>query len=115
MVPIEKNANYLLVDHAKQNAPPGSYSWKFINDSIDAGTRKPIEDYLCTEAPRKARAVGSSLPQKGTRTPFTAQDDLILSKWVAENERLGVGIHGNTIYKEFEEKVRFHCCTVIGL
>ncbi|EMR66355.1 putative transcription factor protein [Eutypa lata UCREL1] len=104
VVPIEKNANYLLVDHAKQNAPPGSYSWKFINDSIDAGTRKPIEDYLCTEAPRKARAVGSSLPQKGTRTPFTAQDDLILSKWVAENERLGVGIHGNTIYKEFEEK-----------
>lgn len=106
MVNLEKNADYLLVDHARPNSLPGAYSWKLIADSLEAGALKRIEDYLCTDPTRTARPVGSSLPQKGTRTPFTSQDDQILSKWVAKNEKLGMGIYGNVIYKDLEEKVR---------
>ncbi|RYP50863.1 hypothetical protein DL768_003698 [Monosporascus sp. mg162] len=107
VVPIEKNADYMIADHARQDAPPGSYSWKFIDDCLDAGILKPIEDYLCTEAPRKSRPVGSSIRQKGTRTPYTAEDDQILFKWVAKHEKMGVKVMGTSIYQELEAKSRW--------
>ncbi|RYO92025.1 hypothetical protein DL766_006619 [Monosporascus sp. MC13-8B] len=108
VVPIEKNADYLIADHARQDVPPGSYSWKFIDDCLEAGTLKPIEDYLCTEAPRKPRPVGSSIRQKGTRTPYTAEDDQILFKWVAKHEKLGVPVMGTSIYQALEAKYPHH-------
>ncbi|RYP64657.1 hypothetical protein DL771_008670 [Monosporascus sp. 5C6A] len=107
VVPIEKNADYLIADHARQDAPPGSYSWKFIDDCLEAGTLKPIEDYLCTEAPRKSRPVGSSIRQKGTRTPYTAEDDQILFKWVAKYEKMGKPVMGTSIYQKLEAKSRW--------
>ncbi|RYP90493.1 hypothetical protein DL770_003404 [Monosporascus sp. CRB-9-2] len=108
VVPIEKNADYLIADHARQDAPPGSYSWKFIDDCLEAGTLKPIEDYLCTEAPRKSRPVGSSIRQKGTRTPYTAEDDQILFEWVAKHEKAGKPVMGTSIYQKLEEKYPHH-------
>ncbi|RYP24995.1 hypothetical protein DL765_000223 [Monosporascus sp. GIB2] len=108
VVPIEKNADYLIADHARQDVPPGSYSWKFIDDCLEAGTLKPIEDYLCTEAPRKSRPVGSSIRQKGTRTPYTVEDDQILFKWVAKHEKLGVPVMGTSIYQALEAKYPHH-------
>ncbi|RYP09185.1 hypothetical protein DL764_001456 [Monosporascus ibericus] len=108
VVPIEKNADYLIADHARQDAPPGSYSWKFIDDCLEAGTLKPIDDYLCTEAPHTSRPVGSSIRQKGTRTPYTAEDDQILFKWVAKHEKLGVPVMGTSIYQALEAKYPHH-------
>ncbi|RYP75796.1 hypothetical protein DL769_003752 [Monosporascus sp. CRB-8-3] len=108
VVPIEKNADYLIADHARQDAPPGSYSWKFIDDCLEAGTLKPIEDYLCTEAPLKSRPVGSSIRQKGTRTPYTSEDDQILFKWVAKYEKLGKRVMGTSIYQDLEAKYPHH-------
>lgn len=106
MVLLEKHADYILADHARQNPPKGSYSWKFVNDSLEAGALKPMQEYLCTKAPRTAWSVGSLVSQKGTRTPFTAEDDRILAKWVTQQERSGEGILGNAIYEELEQKVR---------
>lgn len=105
MVRIEKNADYLIADHARQDAPPGSYSFNFISDCIATGTFKQIEDYARPEASRKTRPVGSSAPQRGFRTAFTPEDDALLSKWVTWCEKKGYHILGNTIYEQLEQKV----------
>lgn len=51
------------------------------------------------------RPSGSAAPLKSTRTKFTAEDDLILRRWVASNERKGESVAGNVIYKELADKV----------
>ncbi len=71
---------------------------------MEDGTLKPIDDYLRPPA-HEPRPVGSSLPQKGTRTAFNAEEDRILAKWVAKHENMGISIKGNSIYKELELKV----------
>ena len=104
MVRLEKGADYLISDHARNDAPPGSYSWKFIDDSLQAGALQPMEKYLCANP--QVRPVGSSVPSKGTRTAFTPEDDEILSAWVKKHTQMRLGISGNVIYKKLELEVR---------
>ncbi|KAF3068295.1 hypothetical protein GL218_08326 [Daldinia childiae] len=116
VVPLEKNADYLIADHAKKNAcPPGSYSFKWIDESCRAGVLKEPENYLCMPSkqsePTKQggpRPSGSAAPLKTTRTKFTAEDDLILRRWVASNERKGELVLGNAIYKQLADKYPHH-------
>lgn len=104
MVRLEKNADYLIADHARNDAPPGSYSWKFIEDTLQDGIMPPMEKYLCANP--QVRPVGSTVPSKGTRRAFTPQDDQILVAWVKKHAQMGSGISGNTIYQDLALKVR---------
>ncbi len=46
------------------------------------------------------------MPAKGTRNPYTKEDDEELWKWVTAHERKGGAVQGNEIYKQLEEVVR---------
>ncbi|OTB10758.1 hypothetical protein K445DRAFT_322661 [Daldinia sp. EC12] len=113
VVSLEKNADYLIADHVKKNTcPPGSYSYKWIEESCKAGVLKDPENYLCVPARQKGSqppsSTGTLKAAKGTRVKFTAEDDLILKKWVARNERLGEGLQGNRIYQALEAEYPHH-------
>lgn len=107
---LEKNAQILIADHVRRDAPPGSYSWQLIEKAVTAGSLpEDIEDYRI-KPKGTVRAVGASAPGKSTRTPFTKADDDILIKWVLKAERRGVSAKGNEMYKSLEETVSFTLC-----
>lgn len=98
MVPLENRADFLIADHARRDAPPGSYSWRLIDDAVKNGGMGNKEDYLIHRAVAASRPPGSSQPGKGTRTPFTAADDELLWRWTLLNERQGNSLKGNMIW-----------------
>ncbi|KAH9988231.1 TRF2-interacting telomeric protein/Rap1 C terminal domain-containing protein [Xylariaceae sp. FL0662B] len=104
VVPLEKNADYLISDPARKDAPPGSYSFKFIEDSVEAGALQDFEKYLCNSSEPDSRPVGSTIAARATRTPFTREDDKILTEWVARKEREGAPTYGYEIYKKLAAK-----------
>ncbi|KAI1798795.1 TRF2-interacting telomeric protein/Rap1 C terminal domain-containing protein [Daldinia bambusicola] len=112
VVPLEKNADYLISDHLKkQSCPAGSYSYRWIEDSCKAGVLEDPEKYLCVPAQQSAKQPSrsaASVPVKGTRMKFTAEDDRILRKWVTFNERKGERVLGNEIYKTLEAEYPHH-------
>jgi hypothetical protein len=104
---LEKQADIIIADHARRNAPPGSISWKFIQQSVAKGELEDIEDHRAGPPVGTIRAVGSAQPTKKGKTPFTAEDDRILMEWCTKAERKGLPLKGNEIYKQLEAKVRF--------
>ncbi|KAK8115948.1 hypothetical protein PG984_012450 [Apiospora sp. TS-2023a] len=105
VAPLEKNADYLIADHVRNDAPQGSYSWKWIQDSVKKGELLDLDDYLIGSKPQEGQArVGPSAPGKSTRTPFTDEDDRILMEWVIKREREGESVQGNKIYQELAIK-----------
>ncbi|OHF00281.1 Rap1 Myb domain-containing protein [Colletotrichum orchidophilum] len=105
---LETHADHYIT-HDRGPTPAGSLDWKFVKDSVDNGAIQEMDKYEMHRTPRASRPVGGprplakSAPAKGTRTPFTATDDAILTKWVlshAANKR-----SGNEIYQVFEEMV----------
>ncbi|TGO53822.1 hypothetical protein BCON_0117g00150 [Botryotinia convoluta] len=100
---LEKNAEIIIADGARKDAPPGSISWKFIEESAKAGKLVGVEEYRCG-APERAFAQ----PAKSTRTPFTVEDDRILTQWVLEGERMGRSTKGNQLYIELAERYPHH-------
>ncbi|KAK8098060.1 uncharacterized protein PG998_013546 [Apiospora kogelbergensis] len=104
VVPLEKDADYLIADHVRKDAPPGSYSWKWIEDSVKKGELLDAEEYLIgAKAGQQAPTKGTKAT-KSTRTPFTGEDDRLLTEHVLKREREGELIAGNKIYQEFAEK-----------
>ncbi|KAG9829350.1 hypothetical protein KCU98_g13949, partial [Aureobasidium melanogenum] len=99
---LEAQADYLIADHLRHDAPAGSLSYKFIEEAIKqrgipeddspflAGRRKSIN-------PVTTAAASSS--KKATRTPFTDDDDKLLYKWVHRADDQGLAIQGNTLYQ----------------
>ncbi|KAG9939474.1 hypothetical protein KCU98_g19399, partial [Aureobasidium melanogenum] len=98
----EAQADYLIADHLRHDAPAGSLSYKFIEEAIKqrgipeddspflAGRRKSIN-------PVTTAAASSS--KKSTRTPFTDDDDKLLYRWVHRADDQGLAIQGNTLYQ----------------
>ncbi|KAL3962596.1 hypothetical protein ACCO45_004119 [Purpureocillium lilacinum] len=100
VVPLEKNADILIADHARKDAPAGSYSWKFVTESVENGIIQIKDRYRIGPDPDLPRTVGSTdRPGKATRTRFTHSEDVALVKWVL---RHGEHFAGNKIYQEFE-------------
>ena len=81
------------------------YSYEYITKSIRAGRLEPLENHLVGQRPGSLRITGSEAPKRGTRTPFTVQDDRILYRWVTEHERKGSKVLGNEIYKQLAQIV----------
>ncbi|KAJ4378615.1 hypothetical protein N0V85_008947 [Neurospora sp. IMI 360204] len=109
IVLFEKHADILIADHVFKNAPVGSVSWKYITDSISEGQLADIDLYTIEHATSQgARPVGSTMPTKSTRTPYTPHDDNILIHWVLQKERSGAYTRGNQIYIELADKYPRH-------
>jgi hypothetical protein len=104
-VPLEKQADMLIADHMrKKDAPHGSYSWMFIQDSVKNGYRQLEDKYLIGSHPDEPKRVGSSHPTKSTRTPFTKEDDARLARWALQHP---TEQRGNKIWQEYEQIVSF--------
>lgn len=95
----------LIADHAKKDAPLGSFSWKFITESVNAGIIQVEDKYLIGPPPNQPRSVLTGHHAKKTRTPFTEFDDAIVAKWILEH---GINTAGNKMYMELEDEVCLH-------
>lgn len=100
----------MIADHARRGAgapPPGSYSWKWIENSVNNGALEDKDAYLIGRSVDSSRQAGAAEPAKSSRTPFTEKDDLILTKWIL-NKGTSSGMNatqGNAIYQELERRV----------
>lgn len=102
---VEKNATYVIADHQRQDAPPGSISWNWIEQSVKNGHLEDIEEHRAGPRTKIIREVGSGQRTRAGRVPFTEEDDKVLMKWVSKAERSGLSSKGNDIYKQLEKKV----------
>lgn len=104
---LEKQADYLISDHARKDSPAGSYSWKWIEDSLKNGQLLNRDEYAIKLPGSESRPRGA-VPQKRTRTAYTKEDDRILAKFVTRKEKQNVPTHGNVIFQELEAKYPHH-------
>ncbi|PHH75205.1 hypothetical protein CDD80_2535 [Ophiocordyceps camponoti-rufipedis] len=88
---LEKDADLLIANPAKKDAPAGSYSWELIADSVKHGIMQPEDRYYIAGTQAKAAKYG--------RIAFTHEDDINLSRWVIKHKK---GFQGNNIYKDLE-------------
>jgi hypothetical protein len=109
-VKLEHQADIVIADHARKDCPVGSISWTYVERSVANGRLDNVEDHRAGPATTTIRGLGSRQPTKTGRTPFTAEDDHILRKWVTRDERQSLSIKGNEIYKQLEAKVGFNAC-----
>jgi hypothetical protein len=109
IVLLEKKADYMIADHLKKDAPPGSISYTFIDASIQKGEMVDPDAHPAGPEKGTARDVGSrSRPTKGGRRPYTAEEDRILYLWVRDCEKDTGTAGGNVIYQKLEEKYPQH-------
>ena len=109
VVRIEKQADYIIDDHAKRDAAKGSYSYELITTAIKDGAMPDPEDHPAGPRAGTVREVASGIPAKGTRTQFTSEDDRELWQWVQKFiQRAGsienAKVKGNEIYKLLEQQ-----------
>ncbi|EHK24955.1 uncharacterized protein TRIVIDRAFT_208667 [Trichoderma virens Gv29-8] len=105
IVALEKDADMLIADHARKDAPLGSFSWKFITESVNAGIIQVEDKYLIGPPPNQRRSVLTGAHAKKTRTPFSEQDDAIVAKWILKH---GINTAGNKMYMELEDEYPHH-------
>lgn len=90
----------MIADHLRKDTPPGSISWRWIEESLKNGELAELKDHpadIKSIAPKKT---GSPASTRTFRTPFTAADDKTLMNWVVKSEQSGRSIKGNAIYEE---------------
>ncbi|KAL8771845.1 MAG: hypothetical protein Q9209_002783 [Squamulea sp. 1 TL-2023] len=105
VTPLEKEADVKIVDHARKQQLPGTYSYQYIEDSVRNGALEDLEQYAVGPPVGTIRAVGSVIqPAKSGRTKFTSDDDHQLVNWVNGIEQRGGATSGNEIYKQLEAK-----------
>ncbi|KAL9012911.1 MAG: hypothetical protein Q9173_002352 [Seirophora scorigena] len=106
ITPLEKEADVKIVDHAKKEQFPGTYSYQYIEYSVRNGALEDLETHAVGPPAGSLRTVGSIIqPPKSSRTKFTDEDDRFLVNWVVSFEQRGGATAGNEIYKQLEEKV----------
>lgn len=104
IVPLEKQADVLIVDHARKNAPVGTHSYKYIEQSIRNGTLEDLADYVVGPSKSTERPVGSIITApKGSRSKYTEAEDQLLWNFIKPYELRGGATGGNEIYKQLEE------------
>ena len=103
-MPLEKQADICVADHARKDAPAGSYSWKLIADSVSHGIMQILDKYLIGPDPDLKKVSGASLGhKKSTRTAFTTAEDAALAQHVLSKAS---GRLGNAIYQDWANDVR---------
>ncbi|KAK4128082.1 hypothetical protein N657DRAFT_659868 [Parathielavia appendiculata] len=96
VVLLEKHADVLIDDHARKGCPPGSVSWKYINQSVANGELANVEEYRIHESTNPTRAI---------KAPYTKEDEQILVTWV---RRAGKNASGNAIYMDLAKRYPQH-------
>ncbi|KAL8742856.1 MAG: hypothetical protein Q9190_004719 [Brigantiaea leucoxantha] len=105
IVPLEKQADVKIVDHARKEAIPGTYSFRYIEESIRNGKRENLDDHAVGPPEGTVRSVGSTTqPARAGRVKFTPEDDQVLWSWISSTENKGVATSGNELYKQLEYK-----------
>ncbi|KAL8812233.1 MAG: hypothetical protein Q9200_001174 [Gallowayella weberi] len=100
---LEKEADIKIVDHTRKEQLPGTYSYKYIEDSVRSGALQDLDRYLAGPPIGTIRTVGSTIqPAKAGRTQYTTEDDRALVNWVVGVEQRGGATNGNEIYKQLE-------------
>ncbi|KAL8800103.1 MAG: hypothetical protein Q9182_005415 [Xanthomendoza sp. 2 TL-2023] len=103
ITPLEKEAAIKIVDHARKEQLPGTYSYKYIEDSVRNGALQDLDQYVVGPPIGTIRTVGSIVqPAKSGRTKFSTEDDQALVNWVIGVEQRGGSTNGNEIYKQLE-------------
>lgn len=103
VVPLEKQADVLLVDHLKKNHPPGTHSYRFVELSIKTGQLEDLDNHRVGTTTRAERPVGSVITSpKGGRVPFTEAEDQFLWNMIKPYMNQGGSWKGNEIYKQIE-------------
>ncbi|KAF2680888.1 hypothetical protein K458DRAFT_344746 [Lentithecium fluviatile CBS 122367] len=109
VVKLEKQADYMITDHCRRDCPPGSISYRFVEQSVKKGELEDPEQHLAGPPVGTARPAGSAArPAKGGRAAYTAEEDRILYKWVRDCEGRGLLSGGNEMYKQLESKYPRH-------
>ncbi|KAF2772444.1 hypothetical protein EJ03DRAFT_348816 [Teratosphaeria nubilosa] len=104
VVKLEAQADHIVADHVRRDCPPGSISYTFIDDALRHRALPDPEEHAAGPAKGTVRDVGSVIPGKTTRTPFTKDDDRELWRWVERARREGGQVKGNDIYKQLEAR-----------
>lgn len=104
VVKLELQADHIIADHKRRDAPAGSVSWTFVTQSLKDGELADPADHPAGPALGSTRVVGSGVPGKATRTPFTEADDNFLWNWVQASQMRGGMVKGNQIYQELEKR-----------
>ena len=108
VVKLEKQADHIIADHLRADSPPGSLSYTFIDEAIRIGELPDPADHQAGAPKGSVREVGSVVPGRSTRTPFTAEEDRVLWQWVARCKAEGMPWKGNEMYKQLEERNSRH-------
>jgi len=110
IVMIDTQADYLIVDHMRKDLPPGSLSYRFLEQSVKDGALADAQEHLAGPAIGEVREIGSTMrsAKTGGRVPYTVDDDRQLYKWVKDFETRGGRVLGNEIYKQLEVVVSHH-------
>jgi hypothetical protein len=104
IVPLEKQADVLIVDHARKNAPVGTHSYRYIEQSIRNGALEDLADHVVGPSKSTDRPVGSmTTAAKGSRSKYTEAEDQLLWNFIKPYELRGGATGGNEIYKQLEE------------
>ncbi|KAF2173037.1 hypothetical protein M409DRAFT_16987 [Zasmidium cellare ATCC 36951] len=101
VVKVESQADYVIADHMRKDAPAGSYSYTLIEAALRDGRLHDSSDHAI-RPPDAVREVGSTAMGRTTRTPFTPDDDKLLWNWVEQARAAGDPLKGNAIYKALE-------------
>jgi hypothetical protein len=101
VVKLEAQADYLIADHIRHDAPADSLSYKFIEAAVKEGALPEDEEpYFANRRKSTNRASSAATSsKKSTRTPFTDEDDKLLYKLVQKANDQGYAILGNTLYQ----------------
>ncbi|KAK2761754.1 hypothetical protein FQN54_001582 [Arachnomyces sp. PD_36] len=100
VVLLENQADIRLTDHAKRDPPPNSYSYQYVEKSVQNGKLENLEDHRVGPSRGVVRPVGG----RTSRRPFTAEDDKILRNWMEPHEHAQGSVSGNKIYQDLEAK-----------
>jgi hypothetical protein len=98
VVKLEAQADYLIADHMRHDAPAGSLSYKFIEEAIKQGEIPDDEAFLANRR-KSANSTAATSSKKSTRTLFTDDDDKLLYALVHKAKEQGYAIQGNTLYQ----------------
>lgn len=108
---LEKNADYCIGDgikkHILRDLPKGCLSWKFVDASVKEGELQDPEKYRIVPLPEATTSSPQPAGSSGRRfhrTPFTAEDDAFLIRWVLPRKWKHPGL-GLAIYQGIAEAV----------
>ncbi|KAJ5835769.1 hypothetical protein N7447_001795 [Penicillium robsamsonii] len=108
VVLMEKDADVKLVDHTRKDLPSDTFSYQYVERSINKGRLEDLEAHRV--GPSAPRPMGAfNIPTKSTRSFFTLKEDQILFDWIAHFEQEpGAPVQGNRIYQDLSELFSAH-------